>query len=102
MCAPPYDVVDPDERARLLDADPHNSVRLILPDSYEGAARHLHEWQADGLLVTDDAPSFSVYRMTFTADDGSERSTTGVIGALALDAAPAAGSDGPGDGAGDE
>jgi uncharacterized protein (DUF1015 family) len=95
VCAPPYDVVDPDERARLLDADPHNSVRLILPDSYEGAARRLHEWQADGLLVTDDAPSFSVYRMTFTADDGNERSTTGVIGALALDAASAAGSDAP-------
>ena len=83
--APPYDVIEPEARAALQARDPHNSVRLILPDSYDGAAATLARWRADGLLVTDDQPSFSVYRMDFTGDDGLPRHTTGVIGALGLD-----------------
>jgi uncharacterized protein (DUF1015 family) len=85
VSAPPYDVIDPDERAALVARDPHNAVRLILPDSYDGAARTLAQWRAEGVLVDDDAPTFSVYRMEFTGDDGRPQRTTGVIGALALD-----------------
>jgi uncharacterized protein (DUF1015 family) len=94
VCAPPYDVIDPDERAALLARDPHNSIRLILPDSYDGAAAALAQWQRDGVLAADDRPSYSVYRMHFPGDDGTPRNTTGVLGALAID-----GDDGP-DGAG--
>ncbi len=94
VCAPPYDVIDPDERAALLAHDPHNSVRLILPDSYAGAAEALAQWQRDGVLTIDDQAAYSVYRMHFPGDDGAPRSTTGVLGALAID-----GDDGP-DGAG--
>ena len=85
VCAPPYDVIEPDQRSALLAADPHNAVRLILPDSYRDAAEMLARWQSDGTLVADDEPTFSIYRMHFT-DHGSPRTTTGVIGALALDA----------------
>lgn len=85
VSAPPYDVIDPDERAALVARDPRNAVRLILPDSYDGAAATLAQWCAEGVLVTDDAPTFSVYRMEFTGDDGRPQRTTGVIGALALD-----------------
>ena len=85
VCAPPYDVIDPDDRAALQARDPHNSIRLILPDSYEGAAATLAQWQADGVLAIDDTASFSVYRMHFTDDDGEPRNTTGVLGALVLD-----------------
>jgi uncharacterized protein (DUF1015 family) len=35
--------------------------------------------------VEDAAPTLSVYRMTFTADDGTPATTTGVIGALSLE-----------------
>src|SRR3546814_15377178 len=48
------------------------------------AQRRLADWLADGTLVTDDRPSFTVYRMVATDDAGVERRTTGVIGALAL------------------
>ena len=85
VCAPPYDVIEPEARAALLDRDPHNAVRLILPDSYRGAADLLDEWRSDGTLVDDDEPTFSVYRMQFTDADGTARTTTGVIGALELD-----------------
>jgi uncharacterized protein (DUF1015 family) len=84
VSAPPYDVIEPEERAALLASDPHNAVRLILPDSYAGAAATLRSWQDDGILVVDARPTFSVYRMTFD-DHGHRRATTGVVGALALD-----------------
>lgn len=85
VCAPPYDVIEPEDRASLLAADPHNAVRLILPDSYAEATDLFARWQADGTLVVDDTPTFSVYRMHFIGDDGRARVTTGVIGALELD-----------------
>ncbi len=85
VSAPPYDVIEPEARATLMARDPHNSVRLILPDSYDGAAATLAQWRADGVLATDGEPTFSVYRMDFTGDDGLPQRTTGVIGALGLD-----------------
>lgn len=85
VCAPPYDLVEAEDRVALLAAHPHNAVRLIVPDSYEEAARLFAAWQAEGTLVPDDTPTFSVYRMHDTAGDGEPRITTGVVGALALD-----------------
>src|SRR3546814_3155100 len=55
-----------------------------LPICYQMAQRRLADWLADGTLVTDDRPSFTVYRMVATDDAGVERRTTGVIGALEL------------------
>ncbi len=85
VSAPPYDVIEPEARAALEARDPENAVRLILPDTYDGAAAALARWRDDGVLVTDDAPTFSIYRMDFTGDDGLPQRTTGVLGALALD-----------------
>jgi len=85
VSAPPYDVIEPEARAALEARDPHNAVRLILPDSYDAAAAALARWRDDGVLVTDDAPTFSIYRMDFTGDNGMPQRTTGVLGALGLD-----------------
>lgn len=97
VTAPPYDVIDDDERDALERSDPANAVQLILPrddgatDRYAAAASTLERWRADGTLALDAGLSFYAYRMAFTADDGSPASTTGVIGALALPAHPGAG-----------
>ncbi len=90
VIAPPYDVIDAPLRAALVQRDPHNAVLIDLPSEADGDARYAlaHErftsWQAHGILVTDERPSFTVYRMTATDDAGVERRTTGVIGALEL------------------
>jgi uncharacterized protein (DUF1015 family) len=90
VIAPPYDVIDPAQRAALVARDPHNAVVIDLPDEADGDGRYdaaravLEQWLADGTLVTDGAPTFTVYRMTATDDAGVERRTTGVIGALEL------------------
>ncbi len=89
VTAPPYDVIDDRQRAELA-SEPMNAVRIDLPvdedgqDRYEVACRLLHEWRDEGVLVTDEAPTFTVYRMTFTDEAGRVRHTTGVIGALEL------------------
>ena len=90
VIAPPYDVIDADQRAELARRDPHNAVLIDLPSEADGDRRYeiarglLAGWLADGTLVLDDRPSFTVYRMTATDDAGVERRTTGVIGALEL------------------
>ena len=89
VTAPPYDVIDDRQRSELA-REPRNAVRIDLPidedgeDRYQVARRLLHEWQDDGLLVADDEPTFTIYRMTFTDEAGRVRRTTGVIGALEL------------------
>ena len=90
VMAPPYDVIDPAQRAELAARDEHHSVRIDLPSEDDGEGRYeiarclLRDWLADGTLVVDERPSFTVYRMTATGEDGVERRTTGVIGALEL------------------
>ena len=90
VIAPPYDVIDSDDRRALVAQDPHNAVLIDLPDEADGDQRYdeardrMAEWRRDGILVTDPTPTFTVYRMVATDDSGVSRQTTGVIGALEL------------------
>lgn len=90
VISPPYDVIDDELRADLTGRDEHNAVRIDLPvdeggeDRYEVARRLLAGWQAEGVLVADPTPTFTVYRMTYDDDAGVRQRTTGVIGALEL------------------
>ncbi|MQS39205.1 DUF1015 family protein [Streptomyces katsurahamanus] len=86
VTSPPYDVVvRPDGLHHLESADPHNIVRLILPQADTPAARHrkaadtLSRWLGEGILAQDPEPALYVYEQRH--DDILQR---GVIGALAL------------------
>lgn len=85
MTSPPYDVVvRPDGLHHLQDADPHNIVRLILPQAAtpgarnEQAARTLRRWLSEGVLAADPEPGLYVYEQR----DGDGMLQRGVIGAL--------------------
>lgn len=88
VTAPPYDVISPSDRVALVERAPTNVVRIDLPvdgvDPYGDAAALFASWRADGILIDDDTPSFTVYRMESIDDEGVIRRTTGVIGALEL------------------
>ena len=90
VLAPPYDVITEADRARLVARSEHNAVRLELPaveggrNPYQVAASLWQEWQAEGVLATDDQPSFYVYRLGYHDQAGQPRQTTGVLGALEL------------------
>ena len=53
-------------------------------DRYQRAADLLQEWRRDGVLVADDEPSFTIYRMRFTDDTGTARDIAGVLGGLEI------------------
>ena len=70
----------------LAARDEHNIVHVDVPvggaDRYERAAATLAGWIADGTLVADAAPTFTIYRMRFVDATGAERQLVGVIGGL--------------------
>ncbi|MDT0616004.1 DUF1015 domain-containing protein [Streptomyces lancefieldiae] len=85
VTSPPYDVVvRPDGLLHLESADPHNIVRLILPQAAtpearnDQAARTLRRWMAEGVLAADPEPGLYVYEQR-DADGVLQR---GIIGAL--------------------
>ncbi|MEV5734336.1 DUF1015 domain-containing protein [Streptomyces sp. NPDC052292] len=89
VTSPPYDVVvRPDGLHHLQSADPHNIVRLILPQAgtpdarNEQAADTLRRWLAEGVLTADPHPALYVYEQR----DGDGMLQRGVIGALRVSA----------------
>ncbi|MFE3633727.1 DUF1015 domain-containing protein [Streptomyces cellostaticus] len=93
VTSPPYDVVvRPDGLHHLESSDPHNIVRLILPQAgtpdarNEQAADTLRRWLAEGVLAADPDPALYVYEQR----DGDGMLQRGVIGALRV-SAPAEG-----------
>jgi uncharacterized protein (DUF1015 family) len=93
VIAPPYDVVSPEDRAVLAARSPYNAIEVELPvpdpatgrDAYGNAAATFERWHHEGVVVVEEGAGFFVYRMTFSDEDGTPRSTTGALGALALD-----------------
>ncbi len=104
VTSPPYDVIGPGTVERLLESEPHNVVRLILPGAGTGqsprdpgvtelAARELHDWLASGVLVRDQQPALYAYEQSLPAGDGTpggdgpgdwEVVQRGLVGALRL------------------
>ncbi|KQS54811.1 hypothetical protein ASG36_20470 [Geodermatophilus sp. Leaf369] len=95
VSSPAYDLVSAEGRARLAAADPHNVVRLILPEldgpppasraardqlSATQAALTWTRWREEGVLVDEAAPAFWLYRMSGPGDEV----TTGWLGAVTL------------------
>jgi uncharacterized protein (DUF1015 family) len=84
LLCPPYDVIDPAARERLLAADADNAVAVVLPDptpeGYAEAARRLEQSVESGLYAVDEQPALYVYEMVDT--DGSR--TRGLLGAVEL------------------
>ncbi|MFJ8597007.1 DUF1015 domain-containing protein [Streptomyces sp. NPDC093598] len=85
VTSPPYDVVvRPDGLHHLESADPHNIVRLILPQAATPSARNeraadtLRRWLSEGVLTTDPEPGLYVYEQ----QDGNGMLQRGIIGAL--------------------
>lgn len=86
VTSPPYDVVvRPDGVQHLETAEPHNIIRLILPQAPTAVERHrqaagaLDRWIAEGVLAADPRPAVYVYQQR----DG-DLVQRGLIGALRL------------------
>ena len=94
LIAPPYDVIDPAERARLAALDEHNIVHVMLPeappgrpadDRYQIAAERLASWRRKGVLTRDPEPALYVLAQDFTLPSGERRTRRGVFAAVAAE-----------------
>ena len=61
VVAPPYDVIDADQRPTWWPArrttSSGSTCRSAIGDPYEHAARLLSAWRAEGVVVRDDQPA---------------------------------------------
>jgi uncharacterized protein (DUF1015 family) len=94
LIAPPYDVIDPAERARYAALDPHNIVHVMLPEAppgrpederYRAAAERLAAWRQAGVLVRDPEPVLYVMAQEFTLPTGERCVRRGVFAAVAAE-----------------
>jgi uncharacterized protein (DUF1015 family) len=95
LISPPYDVISPAQADRLAARDPHNSVRLDLPQlipgeaadrRYARAATTVRAWQAEGLLVRDDRPAVYAYEQQWSpAGAGGPQTQRGFVARLGLE-----------------
>jgi len=91
LAAPPYDVIDPEQRAELQSRSPHNVVAIDLPedpdggDRYAHAARVLDAWRAEGAVVRDDEPALWALVQDYTAPDGRRLTRNGFFARVRIE-----------------
>ena len=96
VLAPPYDVIDAELKRSLHERDPHNVVRLILPEDrdddgeaenrYTRGATALRTWREDGILVRDERPALYLYRQTYRVEgEAEDRQRDGIFAAVRLE-----------------
>ena len=86
VVAPPYDVIDPEQRADLAARSPYNVVAIDLPeadaeggDPYAHAADLLARWQAEGAVVRDDEDAIWALVQDYTGPDGAAHTRRGLF-----------------------
>jgi len=89
VIAPPYDVISPEQRAKLEAHHARNIVHLDLPrgegdEKYQNARRGLDQWMAEGVLREDVQPAIYRYEQTFSFDTGTGARTYTRKGFFAL------------------
>jgi len=85
VTSPPYDVIDAQQRAALLQRSPFNVVAVDLPkpdpgsdvDPYAAAGELFEAWQLQGAVVRDPQPALWAHTQTYTGPDGQTRTRKG-------------------------
>jgi uncharacterized protein (DUF1015 family) len=81
VVAPPYDVIDEEQRAALEARSPYNVVRIDLPrggeDRYDRAAALLRDWRTQGAVVLDAGDAVWTLSQDYTGPDGRRRTREG-------------------------
>jgi uncharacterized protein (DUF1015 family) len=84
VVAPPYDVIDPEQRDRLAARSPYNVVHVDLPeggdDPYATAAQTLGGWRREGAVVREPDPALWALRQDYEAPgEAGHRTRSGFL-----------------------
>jgi uncharacterized protein (DUF1015 family) len=93
VTAPPYDVIDAEQRGELLERSPFNVVAVDLPkaksaqdsDPYTAAGELWEAWQLQGVVVRDPEPSLWAHTQTYIGPDGHTRTRQGFFGRVRIE-----------------
>ena len=81
VVAPPYDVIDAEQRAALIERSPNNVIAVDLPqgepDPYAAAREQFERWQEQGVIVRDEQPAIWAHTQDYTGPDGQRRTRRG-------------------------
>ena len=81
VVAPPYDVIDAEQRAALLERSPFNIVAVDLPqsdgDPYAAAGALLEDWLERGAMVRDEQSAIWAHTQDYIGPDGQARTRRG-------------------------
>ena len=88
LIAPPYDVISPEQQAAFYEAHERNIIRVVLgkqypedsetDNRYTRAAATLKQWIEQGVLVSSERCSLTIYQMEFERPDGGRRTIDGI------------------------
>jgi len=90
LVAPPYDVIGPEEAARLRAQNEAGAIHVELPESRDAAGRYraaaclLDDWISRSLLARDGEPAMFLYAQRFTIH-GETSERWGVLTGLRLE-----------------
>jgi uncharacterized protein (DUF1015 family) len=92
--APPYDVLNQQGKAKLMEKSPHNIVAVDLPHMppksagpeslYKEAGDRLRAWLEEGAMIRDEKPTIYVYQQRYT-HQGRQYTRRGFIGRLKVE-----------------
>jgi len=92
VVAPPYDVIDAEERAELMARSPYSVVAVDLPqregsdtDEYETAGKIFERWEREGALVREQEPALWGHTQEYTGPDGVARTRRGFFCAVRIE-----------------
>jgi uncharacterized protein (DUF1015 family) len=88
LVAPPYDVIDGEQRQRLLDRALRNVVGIDLPtgsDPYTAAAATFAAWRAEGAIVSDEEPALWALTQDYLGPDSTARTRRGFFARVRIE-----------------
>jgi len=93
VVSPPYDVIDEEGKAALLEKNRYNMVKLDLTKDmgdgplaarYEDARALAESWQDDEVLIRDTKPAFYLYFVDYTLANGRKFTRKGLVARVQL------------------
>jgi len=88
LVAPPYDVLDGEQRSELAGRSPYNVVHVDLPlgeDPYAQAAARFADWQREAIVVRDGDPALWAYEQRYRGPDGHPRTRRGFFARVRIE-----------------
>jgi uncharacterized protein (DUF1015 family) len=85
LVAPPYDVIDAEERLAYKARSPYNIVNLTLPEDESDSGPLLSAWREQGVMRRDPEPALWWLEQAYVGPDGRARTREGFLASIKVE-----------------